>query len=470
MPEFEYTNEQHGILDHLYLNDGILLVKAGAGCGKTFIAREAIKLLRPVSGLYTAFNKAIVKEGQQALRGLGMECKTFHALAYKHVNPRKSIEDLGYRCITEDIPYMQKAIIIRAINNFFVSSSTDMYEYMDENIEANNETTANKLKAIAVSYIEKMINNEISPTFNFLLKYFHLLLASGQVECKYDFVILDEINDTTAVALEIFKLIQSPKKLGLGETNQAIYEFLNLVDGFEELKDEPLMSLTNSFRCSIDTASRIEKFMRSEAVEEFNFKGTDKPIKNGNSLYCTMTNAMIINEINECLSCGKGFHLLRDVKDIFALPLDIITASQGKKVYRKKHKHLEEEFENYTETRKKGQTYMQYLVDHVGDEETISAVNLLLSLKRKNINIFDLYNRTKNAKVDLKYTIATVFTAKGLEFETVYIADDLNNKINTIRGQGGIKKKEDLIAYRCYYVACSRAGAELKNATCLRNL
>jgi len=37
-----------------------------------------------------------------------------------------------------------------------------------------------------------------------------------------------------------------------------------------------------------------------------------------------------------------------------------------------------------------------------------------------------------------------------------------------IRNNGGIITREDLVAYRCYYVAASRAGKTLINATALR--
>jgi hypothetical protein len=74
------------------------------------------------------------------------------------------------------------------------------------------------------------------------------MLVEGTAKCDYDLVILDEINDTTAVALEIFRLIPAAKKIGLGETNQAIYQFLNLVNGFEEMADEPVLYLTHSWR------------------------------------------------------------------------------------------------------------------------------------------------------------------------------------------------------------------------------
>ncbi len=461
----KYTPEQAEILDHIAEEDGILLVEAGAGTGKSFMARQVAELIQPERGLYTAFNKAIVEEGNARFRGLNMECRTFHALAYKYVQPTQEISDLTYSCITENVPYKMKYEVITAINLFFVSASTDMYEFFEEHFPDNKRK--DESVALCEKYVELMIEGKVSPTFNFLLKYFHLLLVQNAVACSYDLVILDEINDTTAVALEIFKLIQAPKKLGLGETNQAIYQFLNLVNGFEEIPEAPTLQLTHSWRCSEKIAKDIQTFMRHEVNDSFTFVGTDEPVANGKYLYCTLTNALIINKIHDRLEENKGFYLLRKISDIFAAPLALMSVNGGKKPYQKKYMFLMDEYKYYQENRPRGQSFFQYLLDNVDDVEVQNAVKLLLSFQRKNINLFDLYKRAKDAPVDHEYTIATVFTSKGLEYETVEIAGDLNGKITSIRDNGGIQNEEDLVGYRCYYVACSRAGKNLLGATVL---
>lgn len=456
----KYTPEQGEILDCIPDLEGILLVHAGAGTGKSFMSEQITRALKPKTGLYTAFNKAIVTEGISRFKGTNMECKTMHALAYKYVQPGK-IDDLTYTCITENVTYHVKAQIIKAIDMFFVSADLDMYEFFRNYFKL--EKSKKKLVELAAKYVDKMVDREISPTFNFMLKLFHIMLAEEEVTCQYDLVILDEINDVTAVVLEIFKLIDAPKKLGLGETNQAIYKFLNLVDGFEELEDVPVLNLTQSFRCSEDIARRIQDFMRAEVRKDFKFIGTDEPVMNGKYLYCTMTNAMIIDEICSRLELGLGFKLLRKPAEIFACPLALMAVSGGKEPYQKKYKFLMDEH-RYWKEQPKGGGFFQYLLEHVEDKEIQNAVGLLLRFKRKGVNLFDIYSRAKTARVDQDYTIATVFTSKGLEYQTVNIADDLNSAIQKIRDKGGIADEEDLVAYRCYYVACSRAGRTLLNA------
>lgn len=458
-PMTTLTSEQSDIISHCRSYDGITLVSAGAGCGKTFIAHQLVEDLNPSKGLYTAFNKAIVTEGVDRFDGMGMECKTLHALAYKYCSPKRKIEDLSYTCITEKISYPEKFNVITAIDQFYVSSSVDMYEYMDTVLDSK------ELQELACKYVELMVAGEIAPTFNFLLKYFHLMLKDGSVTCKYDIVILDEINDTTAVALEIFKLIDAPKKIGLGEPNQAIYKFLNLVDGFEELEGVPLFPLTRSFRCSKPIASRIDRFMVKYANKDFDFIGSADPVANGKQLYCTSTNAAIVKEIHSRLAQKKGFHLLRKPSEIFACPLAIMTASRGKSVFQKKYKFLETEYKNFKKQKNSRTGFFSYLIDTTKDREVEVAVGLLLYFQKNGINVFDIYREAKEAEVDTKYTISTVFTSKGLEFETVHIADDLNRSVEDIvEAPYPEKGSDELVALRCYYVACSRAGTNLVNA------
>jgi len=459
----KYTPEQGDVLDWFPENNGILLVHAGPGTGKSFMSREVAEALDPPRALYTAFNKAIVMAGIPRFKGLNVECKTMHALAYRYTKPKGEISDISYKCITEKIPYKQKKMVIDAINEFYVSDSTDMFLYMNEHFPITK-----KLRDISLKYIQLMIDQKINPTFNFMLKFFHLCLVAGSVKCEYDLVILDEINDTTAVALEIFKLIKAPKKLGLGETNQAIYDFLNLVDGFELLENEAtVLPLTQSFRCSENIARKLQQFMRDDVNPDFKFIGTSEPVRNGKELYVTATNGSIVRKISERISVGQGFKLLRNISEIFAYPMAIVTAGGGKAVYQSKYRFLEDEYREYKKSSNTKVSWFQHLLEWVDDQETKTAVNLLLGLKRNGVNLFALYADAKKVKVDDDYTIATVFTSKGLEFETVEICDDLNARIKKIRDAGGIQTHDDLVAFRCYYVAVSRCGVNLINATAL---
>lgn len=461
-----FTPEQFNIKEHVAHLDGIVLVSAGAGTGKSFMAVQVVAALDPKNVLYTAFNKAIVVEAREKFNNPAVECKTLHALAYRYTSPKGEIRATNYRDLPKDLSYSLKYTVLQALEQFFVSDSSDMFVYFEDYFKEEKQCQLHVFTAITV--VEGMLAKEVPWSFSFMLKYFHLMLIEDPYVCIYDLVILDEINDTTAVALEIFKLIKAPKKLGLGEPHQAIYGFMHLVNGFDILKDVPLFPLTNSFRCSKEIAYSIQTFMQKEVTEDFTFVGTDNPVDNGKSLYCTLTNASIIKELVNRLDVKKSFILLRKPVDIFACSLAVLSASTGKEVYQTQYKYLHDVYSDWFNSDKKHKTFFAYVMEELQDSEVHSAVRLLVSLSKKGINLFQLYSDVKAHKQKGDYTVATVFTAKGLEFTTVTLADEFTAAIDTIRTNGGIQTQEQLVTYRCAYVAASRAGKVLNNANFLK--
>jgi len=453
---YDLTTQQNLVLSTVdTVNNRIILVEAKAGCAKTSTSLLVVDTVKPKKALYTAFNKAIVLEGKERFT-TNVECRTIHALALSYVRPKLEIEPFTYLCIKEKLSYPDKLKIINAIDDFYRSDSVDMGEYFSELLEDDY------LEELAIKYVELMVDDKVNPTFNFLLKYFHLLLVEEQIVVKYDLMILDEIQDSTGVALEIFKLITSPKKLGLGDPHQAIYGFMNLVNGFDILKDTINLELNHSFRCSEEIAGRIESYGQQWLAADFVFEGTEKPKDNGLTAYITATNAQIIFRINELHQANTGYTLTRDVKDIFACPLALVTAASGKEVYHKKYKFLEKEYRNYTMSGYK--TFFTYLKKEVRDDEIESAIELLMKFKTKNINIFDVLSAAKKSKKDPITTVGTYFSLKGLEYSTVYIEDDLNGQVGRIIENGGPDDSNSHTTMKGYYVAGSRAKLYLKNA------
>ena len=468
------TEEQQLILTTAE-TEPILLVDSKAGTGKSYTSYKLVEHLKPEKALYTAFNKAIITEGEQTLKPLGVECRTFHALAYNKVNPKLPIEAFTYTCIKENLPYCYKKIIIDAMDEFYRSSSLETEKFINDYIRdrltafaslADNPPKLEKmqttLETLTDSYIQKMVDEKIPPTFNYLLKWFHFLLANGETSLSYDLVIIDEIQDTTGVALEIFKLITATRKVGLGDPHQRIYLFMNLVNGFELLTDVPILKLTQTFRCSSTIASNIQSFGKQYLDPDFTFVGIDHPMHDGKTAFITATNASIVRQINELHREGKGYILTRPIKEIFAAPLAVVTAATGKAVYHKKYKFLEDEYRSFRKSRYS--SFFKYLSEEVQEEEIKNTVRLLNQFNAARINIFDVLNEAKAAKRDPRITVGTAFSLKGLSYETVHIDDDLNNQVQKVIDGGGPTTEKESVVIRLAYIAASRSRCNLYNA------
>ena len=471
------TKEQQAIVDAVCTEDNdsrIIAVNAVAGSGKTSTADAVIRAYNPSNGFYTAFNRAIVQDSEKRF-GKMLSCKTIHALAYKYCRPKKPIEDLNYLTIKEPISYEDKAIVIETIDDFFRSSSTNLEEFAKLKVGDEN------LQNLALEYADKMLRGEINPTFNFLLKNLHLQLLDRETEIDFDLLILDECQDTTAVALEIFKLINAKKKLILGDRFQNIYSFMNTVNAFEELDDLRLLRLTKSFRCNPTIAATVEEYGRQYLEKEFSYEGNEEiPDKNESLAFITRTNSALIERMDLLMDTGHSFKLTRKPEEIFALPMALLTASNGKPVINKKFKFLEKEFKRYQDINDSFTNFFDYLQVAVNDEAVNMACRVLNKFKDKKINLFDVYNKVKAMKPDPRIILTTSHAFKGLEADSVVIEEDLNQCVNKVIARLRMLKedlpfgesifelkkyldksdKEDL---NTYYVALSRARNKITN-------
>ena len=318
------TDEQQLVVDTVCSsNDNrIIAVNSIAGSGKTSTGDAIIRAVQPKNGFYTAFNKAIVTNSAARFGNL-VKCKTVHALAWQYIRP-SSIEEFTPNSIIENISYEDKLTVINVLDGFYRSAFTDIEDYV--NIATKDEV----IKDLVIKYATMMLEGKIPVTFNYLLKCLHLLLLNKEIEIDFDLFILDEAQDTTAVTLEIFKLINSDRKIIFGDKFQNIYTFMDTVNAFEELDDLNLLRLTKSFRCNPFVAETVEHFGRQYLEDDFQFKGNPDVIQEyGASVaYLSRTNASVIERMYTLMTLGMKFHSVRNIDELFALPLVIDTLMQ----------------------------------------------------------------------------------------------------------------------------------------------
>ena len=290
--------------------------------------------------------------------------------------------------------------------------------------------------------------------------------------------IVHNCQDTTAVTLEIFKLMQANRKIMFGDKFQNIYSFMNTVNAFDELNDLNLIRLTKSFRCNPYIADIVEQFGTSYLEDDFMFKGNeDINITPKSMAYISRTNAALIERMHELLNKGVTFSLTRHVNDIFALPIAVANAACGNVVYDKKYKYLETEYRKYSSSPKTFKSFYEHLIYTVDDVSITNTIKTLMSFANKRINIFKLKESVKNIRSNPNIILTTAHAFKGLEADMVYIEDDLNSSVNktiqTIKDNITMfnnefttddfltsSQKEDL---NTYYVALSRARSGITN-------
>ncbi len=472
------TIEQNEIIEIMKSKESdykVVAVNSVAGAGKTYTAKQIVDALKPKKGLYTAFNKAIVDESRSKITSI--EVRTIHSLAYKYAK-NKNVKNLTYNDIVEKLSYSEKNELIQILNIFCLSSYVEIESFLIY-YKANNKLVDNKILLLVKQYYHKMEKNLIPASFNFLLKSLHIKLYTSKVKklnfsINYDLIILDECQDTTAVTLSIFSLIDAKKKVILGDTHQNIYSFMNTVNAFELMTNSIHKQLTQSFRCSERIGRIIEKYGRNHINNSFVFKGS-KNINNTieTEAYLSRSNIALIETIHYFNKQNKHYSLVRNIDDIFELPISLYLLYKGELVKSKKYEYLNKIYQQFLDKQIKLNFFSYILRIFNNDTELTRAVSLLQSLESEKINIIQVRNKTIEMNDNPNIILSTVHAYKGLEADKVYINEDLNEAlVKAIKAKKDFfnnnKKSTPLPKYiinefNTYYVALSRAKVELVN-------
>jgi superfamily I DNA/RNA helicase len=429
--------------------------------------------------MYLAFNRSVVMEAKQSFPP-GIMCKTIHALAYYYVSggSKITIDDFTSRHVREkELEAEEKTFVVQIMEEFFNSSELSM-SFFDQYSE---------LGTIAKKYVNEMVEHKRNPTFGFLIKWFHLQLANGTYNIpKLDMLLLDEAGDTTGVSLEIFNLIPARIKLMVGDEDQNIYGFMYTINGFEHLKHVgKQFNMTQSFRVNKTIATKIQHFLNKYLNEDREFKGVDQVGTPKDIAYISRTNSAMISRMIELIEDETPFEVIRKPSDIFAIPLVLMNVHKPDyKIHNPSLDYLKHDYKVYTDPEKDYQkqfkTFGQYLeYKHPHDVQLNSAIKLMRSVKpslnqygtiSRASTIYNAYSIAKSYyedNVSHAVKLTTAFTSKGLEYDSVYIEDDINNIVNDIIDKfedGGDLTDEDYTELRLAYVACSRSKYKLYNA------
>ena len=421
----QITDEQQAVVDAVmnHNDNRIIAVNACAGSGKTRTCNAIVNTFKPKNGFYTAFNKAIVEDSKQKFGHL-ISCRTLHSLAYKYVRPSKDIRDLTYKDIYVDQDIGYKIKLIETLDEFYRSKYLildDFYEHTDHEVDLDD----------LLQYADLMLSNKINPTFSFLLKKLHILLADGIVHPHFDLLLLDESQDVNGVMLEIFKLLDSERKVILGDRYQNIYSFMNTINAFEELDQNDLRYyyLTQSFRCRPIIADRVERYGIRCLATNYRFRGNpDLKEEQQTTAYLSKLNSSLIFRIYHLLEENIKFSLIRPVEYIFEFPLAMYQAGHGLPVQKRKYKYLEEIYQTLPKDKHTYRDYLEYCKENEDklDDATCNMASVMENLYDADVDIVKLKNTVSNMETNPKIKVSTIHAYKGLEADTVILDEDIS--------------------------------------------
>ena len=461
------TIEQQTIISHVASAacTPLTLIDSIAGSGKTTLLVAIANALPHTNGLYLAYNNSVAKEATHKFPST-THCMTTHALAYRATVKqfKLALGTFTYKSIQEPVKYEIKCEIVDYIRSFCLSKYLTFAEFA---LELDLPTY---YVPIATKYLDLMQNGRIECTHDFYLKLFHILLATNQITYDpFDFIMLDEAGDLNEVTLAIFQLLPTSKRIAVGDKHQNIYQFNNTINCFSVLDGQgTTFRLTQSFRVASHIATRIESFCRSYLDPDMQFKGiqlTDTSIHT--RAFLTRTNSTLIAKMIQLNREGISYGLVRDPKEIFKLPLMLCNLSYQGFISDPSYKFLQADIDDWYETdhlREIYPTLFGYIASLCSEDDQLTKAISLIGQYGK-AKILDAYEEArKHRKSSQSFILATAHSTKGLEFDEVTIADDLNECMKPIVPDPALLSSQQREIVNLYYVACSRAAKQLNNA------
>lgn len=475
-----WSTFQLAIFEFVTLGTGNAIIEAVAGSGKTTTIVEAMsRLAFGVQAIFLAFNKSIAEE----LKARGVNARTFHSLCYSAVTRHfraRNIEMNKVRQLSEEFfnggeARMYGSFCVRLVGlarqagiGCLVHDTPEEWLALVEHhdIELDNEHASIERGIELAAQLLRVSNDACERG---LLDFDDLLyqaVREGITLPRFDFVFVDEAQDTNAIQRAILRKIMLPQSrlVAVGDPAQAIYGFrgadsesLNLIA--EEFNCTRL-PLTVSYRCPRSVVeyarqwvSHIEPSPTAEegTVRQLRSWDVSKDFQPNDLIVCRTTRPLIATAYAflkarvACRIMGReiGQSLKTLINKMNARGIERLIQKLNDHTTREVEKAIAKGQESKAEAIRDKTDAVLCLID--GLPETDSTIPALLAL------IDSLFADVRNAVV-----LATIHKAKGLEAERVFWLNRGQCPAKWARQPWQAQQEKNLC-----YVATTRAKSEL---------
>ena len=452
---------QEKIFDFITEGEGNAVVSAKAGSGKTFTIVNAMKLIpKTKKTIFIAFNKSIADELNEKLKN-NSNCMAYttHSLGFRMVR-----RNLGNDIIVDEYKYRtylkNNFLDVTGLNDGEINIEKNQINEYTENILllidfsrlflAHNDEAINN---IVERYDVPLIANEVEAVKRCLewgknnitsIDYVDMLWLPTALNLRplgmlYDWVFLDEAQDSSIAAIALFKKCVKPnvgRWVCVGDEKQCINLFCGSnEDNFRQLchsENTQVFDLPVSYRCGKKIIEFSQSIVKDILPKE---NAIDGEIKNGCKLSCLKDGDMVLARSKAPLLkvytklIKKGINCYIKGLDIGANLINLLDSIKGEElnINLKKDGVFIRLYDKLFETRNKlvekrgldidDASLSSYIMEQY---DTIKALEVLaFNCTTKN----ELKSRIKDIfKEDSKgVCLSTIHKSKGLEADNVYI-------------------------------------------------
>jgi len=444
-----------------------LKVSAFAGTGKT----TTLSLLansRRAKGAYLAFNRSIADESRDKFPR-EIDCRTTHSLAWRAVSsshrfnagkmnnrmyPKQLAEELRLadRVFDDKMRLdgiQQASLVLQTIRCFCESADDTISKHHIPRLGrllGTAEADRRELGDLVLQTARSVWGRKTSVQDDIPLGHdgYLKLWALGHPRLSYDFIMLDEAQDTNAVVLGVLAE-QKAQIVYVGDKHQQIYEWRGAVNAMEKLADCDESFLTQSFRFGPPIASAATNVLRTlgerrdlrgnpERQSEILFGGEARTI-------LARTNSTVISEVLASLTANETPCVIGGTAELEQLVKDVFSLKEGKPGKRPELFGFRDWSEvvafSQTEEGSELRMFVQLVLQH-GEKALYKAVKSAVE---------------DESQADI--VISTTHKAKGREWDSVRIAADFASSAT----QDNQPLPEEEV--RLFYVAMTRAKSRL---------
>lgn len=447
---------------------GKLIVKAGAGSGKTTTLKEFALANPNCRMLYLAFNKSIQEEASQTFPP-NVVCRTTHSIAFRRVGVKlkhKLTQNMRISDVKKFLNTPNWTLVndsIKAFNNFLTSADAKISKKHAAFIDvatSKHQIRQNEIVQCAQKIWAAAIdpNDEFFCTHDVYLKLY--CLSEPEMHNWFSHILLDEAQDTNPVTAD-FVMRQKCDQILVGDDHQQIYRWRgadNAMEDFRKRFDAKVLYLTQSFRFGTSIANMANSILQYKTAitgcELFQIEGNKSirdrwiPYKEMESTVHTVLHRTVAGTLETALAHkdkpiywigGLENYNVQELLDVYHLSIDV-----KDKIKRKK---LLSEFRSYS--------LYEQVSEQAGDPEMKRICKLIKEHGGRLISYIDRL-RVNEAKDELnaKIVIGTSHRSKGLEFDSVRIAEDFIDFFDESNEMGQQEIADEL---NLLYVAGTRA-------------
>lgn len=453
-------------------------LQAFAGSGKSTALLAYIALHPKEKILYLCFNKPNRIEFQKKTTELhyhNVTVSTIHGLAYNAIIKNNKTPLTGslqpqilfnlLEPYLDSIPNADRLLIIhhtqRLIKCFCASRENKLASFIYSNsVPIEHAGFVIHYEDIIYEFSKVVMKAMHSAAIPILHDYYLKLYQINYPKLDYDTILFDEVQDCTPAMLDIIEN-QHCKKIFSGDQYQEIYAWRGAVNTFSYLQ-YPQLSLNQSFRFSPGIGTLATKVLKwrthlvNESLDNI-VEGVGPNINVTGNCYISRSTVGLIKEATELIrknpktiiSFQGGLHGYITHELGFTL-LDLHNSLSNNSY---KHPFLEGkdlkdlyEYADHTEDN----TLTAFLKIH---EEYGHRVPSLISMLQKS------EKASKSEAADI--TFSTVHRIKGMEFQTVTLANDFYTFEDLLKNNGNMDSTELKGEANTLYVAITRASQDL---------